>query len=217
MIGHPRLWGVLALLAALCGTAGAVDQVSVQGLFQGMAVVRIDGTDRLLRAGQRSPEGVRLVSADSERAVLEVEGRTLTLGLGSDVSTALATPETSTARIPRDASGLYRTIGSINGQTVRFLVDTGATRVSLNAAEARRLGIDYRVVGVPAGVVTASGYEEAWRVRLDRVRVGGVELRGVEAVVLDGPLPAETLLGMSFLQRLELQDQGNMLVITQRH
>ena len=156
MIGHPRLWGVLALLAGVYGTAAAVDQVSVQGLFQGMAVGRIDGTDRLLRAGQRSPEGVRLVSADSERAVLEVEGRTLTLGLGSDVITALATPETSTARIPRDASGLYRTIGSINGQTVRFLVDTGATRVSLNAVEARRLGIDYRVVGVPAGVVTAT-------------------------------------------------------------
>ena len=148
------------LLVALAGTAGAVERVSVQGLFSGMAVVLVDGRQHMLRVGQSTPEGVRLVSADSTRAVVEVDGRQMSLQLGSEGHTDIAVPATSEVRIPRDTSGMYRTTGSINGQTVDFIVDTGATRVTLNAREARRLGIDFRVQGDAAGVLTAS--KQVW-------------------------------------------------------
>lgn len=208
---------LVEVLFAVAGVAVAVDRVSVQGLFSGAAVVLVDGQQRMLRVGQTSPEGVRLVSADSARAVVEVDGRQMTLQLGSEVHTDIAVPATREVRITRDTTGMYRTTGSINGQTVDFIVDTGATRVTLNAQEARRLGIDFRVKGDAAGVLTASGYEKGWHVLLDRVTVGAVAVRNVEAVVLEGPLPAEALLGNSFLSRLRLQDQGNLLILTQTH
>ena len=105
----------------------------------------------------------------------------------------------------------------INGLPVGFLVDTGASSVAMNAGEARRLGIDFRVDGDSTYVSTASGVARAYRVRLDRVKVGAIELRNVEALVVDGSSPTEVLLGMSFLQRLELMNQGDHLTLRRKY
>ena len=83
---------------------------------------------------------------------------------------------------------------------MQFLVDTGATSIAMNENEARRLGIDYRVDGKPMVASTASGTSRGWRVTLDRVKIGGIELLGVEAAVIEGGYPTEALLGMSFPQ-----------------
>ena len=100
---------------------------------------------------------------------------------------------------------------------MNFLVDTGASMIAMNGDQARRLGIDFRVEGEPARVMTASRAEPAWRVHLDRVRVGSIELNHVEAVVLEGPNPRELLLGMSFLGRLRLVNEGDHLVLRKRY
>ncbi|MNJ70419.1 hypothetical protein D3C77_668750 [compost metagenome] len=92
---------------------------------------------------------------------------------------------------------------------MQFLVDTGATSVAINENQARRLGIDYRAAGQPLLVNTASGTAKAWRVRLNSVKVGAIDVLGVEAVVLEGESPSEALLGMSFLGRVSWrEDQG---------
>jgi len=117
----------------------------------------------------------------------------------------------------RDTAGMYTTVGSINGLPVTFLVDTGATAVAMNANQARRLGIDYRVTGRQSGVTTASGVEHAWAVTLDTVKVGDLELHNVGAVVLEGAHPATTLLGMTFLGRLEINNDGRLMTLRKKY
>ena len=115
-------------------------------LFTDRAVVMIDGSRYLLRVGETSPEGVTLVSADSGGAVFEYRGRTLQRGLDGRTRAALAGASAAQEHhIYRDTRGMYRSVGSINGLTVKFLVDTGASAIAMNAAQARRLGVDVEV------------------------------------------------------------------------
>jgi aspartyl protease family protein len=158
---------------------------------------------------------VRLVAADSRRAVLEYDGERVTLGLSNRVSTRFSAPEKRVVTIPRDDSGHYRVSGLINGQRARFLVDTGATMVTLSSAHARRLGIEWRRSERRGIFNTAMGQTEARFVRLDAVQVGEIRQQGVEAVVIDGDHPQMILLGMSFLGPLELTDSGGVLRLSQ--
>ena len=119
--------------------------------------------------------------------------------------------------LEQDRNGHYQVEGQINNQSVNFLVDTGATAVAMNANQARRLGIDYRVIGRQSGVTTASGVEHAWAVTLDTVKVGDLELHNVGAVVLEGAHPATTLLGMTFLGRLEINNDGRLMTLRKKY
>ncbi|HQU15566.1 MAG: hypothetical protein B7Z66_00780 [Chromatiales bacterium 21-64-14] len=194
--------------------AWAVHSLTVLGLFENKAVLKIDGRQRVLSAGETSPEGVKLIRADSQAAVLEIDGQRRSYPLGTSVSNTFArSPAGPTVRIWQDSGGMYATVGSINGLPVDFLVDTGSTSVAMNAAEARYLGIDFRVVGTPTMVHTASGVARAWHLTLDKVQVGGIELTGVSAVVLDGAHPERALLGMSFLGRLDMSRKNGALVL----
>ena len=107
-------------------------------------------------------------------------------------------------------------MGSINGGSLRFLVDTGATLVALPAAEARRLGINY-LQGQRGQVQTANGATVAYRVKLDTVRIGDIEVNNVDAVVSEGDTMGITLLGMSFLNRMEMKRDGQSMTLTKRY
>jgi aspartyl protease family protein len=196
----------------------ALKDIHVVALFKDRVMVMIDGKRHLLRSGESSPEGVTLVSADSAGAVFEYRGETLERRL--DGRTRAPAKKTGTAepvQIFRDNWGMFKTVGSINGMPVNFLVDTGASTVAMNAAQARRLGIDFRVEGDSTYVATASDVTQAFRVTLDRVKVGNIELHNITAVVIDGPMPQETLLGMSFLGRLELRNEGDHLTLRKKY
>ena len=216
------LSGFLRLLTAFCllclaAAVHAAPDVRVVGLFSDRAVVVIDGRQHVLRTGQTSPEGVKLIAADSESAVLQIEDKRVEARLDGRVSARKRSAAVQEFQVWRNSAGMYTTVGSINGLPVPFLVDTGATQVSMNAGEARRLGIDFRVTGTPSSVTTASGVERAWAVMLDKVSVGGLELRNVGAVVLEGSLPQQTLLGMSFLSRLEISNDGRLMTLRKRY
>lgn len=210
-------WVVLALLL-VATPLQAFKDIHVVALFKDRVMVMIDGKRHLLRSGETSPEGVTLVSADSSGAVFEYRGETLKRRLdGRARAPAEKTDTRKPVQIFRDPMGMFKTVGSINGMPVSFLVDTGASSVAMNAAEARRLGIDFRVEGDATYVATASNVTQAFRVSLDRVKVGNIELRNVTAVVIDGPMPQEALLGMSFLGRLELNNQGDHLTLRKKY
>ncbi len=98
-----------------------------------------------------------------------------------------------------------------------MLVDTGATAVALNAREAKRLGVRYRLNGQKIVVSTASGNAGGYAVTLDRVKVGQIEFYNVPAVVVDGDHPREVLLGMSFLRRTTMEDQGKVLILRAKY
>ncbi len=206
------LWIVALNLPAQAGT-----DVRVVGLFSGRAVVVIDDRQQILKVGQATPEGVRLISADSESAVLEIDGEEVRARLDGRVTARKRTAEAKAFHISRNTSGMFTTVGSINGLTVSFLVDTGATRVAMNAAQANRLGIDFRVVGTPMMITTASRTERAWGVTLDTVKVGELKLRNVMGVVLEGAQPAQTLLGMSYLSQLEMVNTGSLMTLRKKY
>lgn len=195
----------------------AVQDVRVVGLFNNQAVLQINGRQHVLKAGQTSPEGVKLLEADSESAVLQIEGKRVEAYLDGRISAPAHSTASREVQVWRNTSGMYTTVGSINGMPVSFLVDTGATQVAMNTAQARRLGIDYRVTGSPAEVTTASGVERAWMVNLDSVKVGELEVRNVQAVVLEGAQPQTTLLGMSYLGRMKITNDGRLMTLQKKY
>lgn len=208
----------LALAAMLCAPAAHGADISVNALMGGKALLVIDGAKpRMMSVGQTSPEGVKLVSATSEAAVIEYKGRRQTLGVGQGTRVASAPAANSSGRttILADARGHFLTTGSINGVAVRFMVDTGATSVALSAAEAKRLGIPYRS-GKRGYASTANGVIPIYVVRLDNVRVGDITLSNVEATVSEGPTHV-ALLGMSFLNRTQMNRDGDTLTLVRRY
>jgi aspartyl protease family protein len=207
---------LLVLLWLLSLPALAVD-VAVVGLFSGRAVLEIDGARRVLKVGDISPEGVKLLAADSESALLEIDGREQRMALGGHISGSYQAPPRAEVHVWPDTRGMYRMPGSINGQTVDFLVDTGATHIAMNARQARRLGIDYRVRGERDMASTASDVVPVFRVTLDRVQLGGITLRQVTAVVFEGTQPSDVLLGQSFLNRLEMRRENEAMVLREKY
>jgi len=204
-------------MTVVMACAAAVEDIAVVGLFKNKAVLEIDGKRRVLALGETSPEGVTLVSATTETAVLEFGGERTEYRLGSRISSRFApAPTGASMQILPDASGMYMVSGSINGFAIRFLVDTGATVVAMNRHQARRMGLDYRLNGIEGSVETASGVNRAFYVVLDRVRVGDIELRQVNATVIDGDYPKDVLLGNSFLGRLDLMRNGKILELRKK-
>jgi aspartyl protease family protein len=207
---------LLFLLAIYQVQALAVDRVVVEALFTDKAMVSIDGVRRLLKLGKPSPEGVLLISASSKEAVLEVDGERGTYPLGGHISTRFSKPDVVTAKVWKDQAGAYTTVGTINGRTVNFMVDTGATAVAMHANQAKRLGIPYKLEGQQIYVNTASGTAAAYDVTLDRVQVGDIILNNVRGFVINTNGPARVLLGMSFLSRVKMEDQGSVLRLEKR-
>ena len=206
------LFSQMGLLRA----AQAVEKVSVQGLFKDAALLVIDGKRRMLRAGQTSPEGVVLHSATSEGADIEVDGKRRQYSLGTQIGGGAKAPKRPKAHVYPDGNNMYAAVGSINGYPVNFIVDTGATLVSMNANDARRLGLDYRLIGDPATATTASGIAKIYLLNLKRVKLGEVELRNVRGAVHDGNFPKQILLGMSFLSRVDMRRSAGVLELEKK-
>lgn len=193
----------------------AVD-VGLVGVFPGKALLSLNGgTPRTVAVGTRTDEGVSVLSVDGDTATIESDGKRRILRVGQNVLVSQAATSGSKAVLTADANGHFLAIGTINGATVRFLVDTGATAIALGAGEARRMGID-AAKGQSIAVNTANGVALASRVKLDTVRVGDIVLNGVEAVVHQQDMPF-ALLGMSFLNRVEMQREGQTMVLKKRY
>ncbi|MDH4149716.1 MAG: TIGR02281 family clan AA aspartic protease [Betaproteobacteria bacterium] len=215
-------FNIKAILSALLlgPLAVAAAEISIVGLFSGKAVVVVDdGKPRTLSIGQTSPEGIKLLAADSSAAVIEYQGRRQTLPLASGWrirGPSLSAPSSaSSVTLTADAQGHYQTLGQVNGGTVQFLVDTGATSIALPSAEARRLGINY-LNGERGYTQTANGRARAYKIKLDTVKVGDITLHAVDAVVLEGDGLKIALLGMSFLNRTDMKRDGQALTLIRR-
>jgi aspartyl protease family protein len=207
-------------LGATLGATAA--DVQVIALTNGKATVVIDGgKPRTLDSGQSSPEGVRLISATSESAVLEIDGHRRTMALGTSYRATPSAPGASAIGsrvvIAADSQGHFLVSGIINNAaSIRFLVDTGATVVSISADDAARAGINY-LAGSRALTQTANGVTAVYRVKLDTVKVGDITLHNVDAAVHTSGLLPIGLLGMSFLNRMEMKRDGAALTLTRRY
>ena len=207
----------LVILFLIIPCSHAVEKIVVNGLFKNKAVVTIDGKQRILKAGVASPEGVKLISSNSREAVIEVDGEQKTYQLGTHIgSNYKDSPESTIVTVVPDRTGSYFVNGSINDFQVRFLVDTGATLIFMNAPTAKRIGLNYKLEGVEGLAETASGTTKIYSLTLKKVKVGNIELRDVAAAVSDGEYPLDILLGTSFLNRINSSREGRILKLEQK-
>ncbi len=203
----------------LASAPAAAADIHVVGLTAGKAVVSIDGgKPRTLAVGQATAEGVKLISADSQSATFEFEGQRRTLGPGEGAAVATTSFGAGGDRVTltADSQGHFVTTGVVNGTSFRFLVDTGATLVVLSSADARRAGLNYLASGRSL-TQTANGPVAVYNVKLDTMRVGDITLNGVDAVVVEGDKLPIALLGMSFLNRMDMKREGDIMTLTRRY
>lgn len=192
-------------------------EVAVAGLFPGKAVLVIDGgRPTTVGVGQRTRGGVKVVSVQGEQVVVEIDGARETLRLGQRVVKSAATTEAPTVNLTADSRGHFLASGSINGAPMRFLIDTGASMVALSRSDAERARIDYLKHGRPSMSQTANGLVRTWIVKLAEINLAGVSLHQVDAAVHDSELPV-ALLGMSVLNRMEMQRAGDSLTLRKRY
>lgn len=189
----------------------AADSVTVKGLFKNAALLIIDGEQVLLKKG-KTKNGVKLVEATSREAVLEINGQRQRVGLSKQVGGSYKSSEKKTVRISSQRGGHHWVRGEVNGRAVDFVVDTGASLISFNLSTAKRLGIDY-ANGQRGYVSTANGVTETRVVNLNKVTVGEIVLYNVQASVsLNDALPV-TLLGNSFLSRINMRIENGVMIM----
>lgn len=213
-MAHPRTWLAVALLA--CAPAHA-QSVSMSGAFGDKALLVIDGTPSTVATGA-TVRGVKLVSVSGNGAVVEVKGKRVQLAIGgAQVNLGGTASEGGGSQIVLTATsgGHFVTDGTINGRSVRFLVDTGATYVSMGADQARDLGVDY-IKGERGFSNTANGVIPVYKVKLNSVRVGDVQLYNVDGLVSQAPMAA-VLLGNSFLTRFQMKRENDTMTLTKRY
>ncbi len=210
---------MVLLIAGLLASTNvfAETQVNVVGLFSNMAVIMINGgKPKTLSVGQVS-DGVKLLAADSRSATLLVEGKTRQLGMGQAASIAgSASSSSPSVTLYADAQGHFLSECKINGASLKFLLDTGATTVALNSGDAKFAKIDYKR-GLPVQVSTANGVVTAYLVTIANLQIGGITLSQVQASVLEGGSPSVVLLGMSALNRLDMQRKDIMMTLTKKY
>ena len=209
-----------ALLFLLGAAIAAAADISVVGLTSGKAVISVNGgKPRTLTVGQVTPEGVKLIAASSESATFEVGGKRQTLVPGQSgvyASGAKGDRAGGSATFTADSRGHFIVNGLVNDITLRFMVDTGASMIALSKEDAARAGVNH-MEGTRRRVQTANGTMPVYHVKLASVRVGDITLTNVDAVVIaeEGKLPI-SLLGMSFLNRMEMKRDGDTLTLIRR-
>ena len=114
--------------------------------------------------------------------------------------------------LTRNRGGHYVAPGVINGEPVRFLLDTGATQVSIPQEVANRIGL---LRGRPSLVSTANGTITVYDTRLNDVGLGNIVLHDIGAHINPHMLGDTVLLGMSFMKHLELVQRGDTLTLRQ--
>ena len=197
--------------------AAAETQINVVGLFSGKAILSINGgKPKTYSVGQVTPDGIKVLSADSSKVVLEVDGKRRELGMGQGIAIAGGGSSAQTATLYANNAGHFLGEGYINGSPMKFLVDTGASSIALSGNEARRLGLSY-LNGDTGYASTAAGVVKAYRISLNTVKIGGIVMHQVEAMVLEGDSPPVVLLGMSVLNRVQMERDGMVMTLTKKY
>ena len=203
-------------LGLLVSTGATALDVNVVGLFPNKAVVQIEGRAlQTLSVGQKTRDGIILLSVERDGATFDIQGRRVALALGHG-RTRTSPTSADSVMLPVDGWGHFVADGEVNGMPIRFAVDTGATFITLPAREASRLGVDYRN-GQKVVMESANGDVFAYRVKLDTVRVGDIAVHNVDAVITESNSLPVALLGMNFLNRMDIRREGAIMTLTKRY
>lgn len=205
-------------IASLAMQAAANTQINVVGLFNNKALIIINGASpQTLSAGQ-TKNGVKLISATSESATFLVEGKQQTLKMGQAASVVASNAPTNNEPVNLYATSQGHFFGNltINGASLKYVVDTGATSVAMNSGDAKFAKIDYEK-GEKGTASTANGLVNVYKVKLNTLKIGTIILNNVEASVIEGGFPTDVLLGMSALNRMEMRRDNSVMTLTKKY
>ena len=208
------LFVCLSTALAFCLPAQAQD-VALAGILGGKALLVVNGSAPRGVAPGESHMGVQVVSVGREDAVVDSAGGRRSLRLGEAPVRVGGSGTGQRVVLKADARGHFVSSGQINGRIMQYMVDTGASTVAIGRPDAQRMGLKFEEQGQSVRMNTANGVAQGWRMRLDSVRVGVVELRGVDAIVTPQPMPY-VLLGNSFLREFEMSRNGDEMVLLKR-
>ena len=200
-------------LVLLSGVAGA-QEVGLAGVLGSRALLVVNGGEPQAVAVGQSLAGVKVISVQGNQAVVEIGGKKRPLRIGQHAIGSADADGGGKIVMTADNQGHFYTTGTVNGVSVRFLVDTGATMISLGAGDARRMGLDFER-GQKGLTQTANGQGVVSKVQLNTVRIGDVTLHNVDALIHQSEMPM-ALLGMSFLNRMEMQRDGSTMTLKKR-
>lgn len=208
-------WILLVLAVPLPSRAAEINLI---GIFGSKATLMVDGgKPRTLAVGETSPDNIRLISIAADSAVIEFGGRRETIRMGNQ-RIAAARGDSGAGRVvlTGDSRGHFMTTAVVNGASMQFLVDTGATVVTISSDDAKRANVKYSPTN-RSMMQTANGLIVAYNVKFDTVRVGDITLNNVDGVVMEGnALGRHGLLGMSFLNRTEMRRERDQLLLIKR-
>jgi aspartyl protease family protein len=209
---------VAAQLLAAAAVAHAAGSVTLTGTIGSRAILIVNGAPPKTVAVGETFQGVKLVSLQSEQAVVELDGKRVNLRMDTPVSIGGGGGGSgggSRVVLSADSRGHFMTQGANNGRAVTFMLDTGATSVAMSAADAQRIGLDYSK-GQPVQIGTANGTASGYKLRLQSVRVGDVEVYDIDAVVSQQSMPF-VLLGNSFINRFSMRRDADQMVLEKRY
>lgn len=195
--------------------AWSMPDVRVQGLLGKSAILVINGKQRLLKQGETSTEGIKLISIEQQQVILEFEGQQIKQGLSQHISSSFQAAEVAEVRIPRGMNGHYFVTGYTAGRAIDFIVDTGASAVVINLNQAKALGINYRN-GAPIKVNTASGISNARDTMLTKLTIGNITLHNIRCIVNISAYPTTALLGNSFLSKVQMSEEDGVLLLRKK-
>jgi aspartyl protease family protein len=214
----PTLAPACAALLLVFAVSAQSQSVTLTGMVGSKALLIVDGSEpKIVAAGERF-KGVKIVSTAGDSAVLEINGRRHNARIGdspTSVGSGQAGSGGSKIVMSVGEGGHFMARGSINGKATQFMVDTGATAVSMGAAQAKQMGLDY-TAGKPIRISTANGQAMGYLLTLNSVRVGDVEVHNVEAIVSQQSMPF-VLLGNSFLTRFSMRRDSDQMVLERRY
>ena len=221
-----RARNALLLLAALACIPAFAQTVGLAGMLGSRALLIVDSNAPKSVAPGETFQGVKVVSTSGDQAVVEISGKRVTLRVGDAPASVGGKSGGGSSGVgggggngkivlTAGSGGHFMTQGAINGNTTQFMVDTGATVVSMSVADAERMRVNYKA-GQPVRMNTANGTTQGWAVKLNSVRISDVEIYEVEAVVTPQNMPF-VLLGNSFLTRFQMQRDNDQMTLTRRY
>ena len=208
----------LASIVMLAASSGALAQsVALTGVLGSKALLVVSGGPPKALAVNESHQGVRLLQISGDSVTVEIKGQRQNLRLG-DAPVSVGSrggadggSRSSKLVLVADSRGHFIDRGFINGKAMQYMVDTGASTIAIGRTDADRMGLPYKS-GTPIIMRTANGNAEGWRIKLNSVKLGDLEIFGVDAVVGSESMPY-VLLGNNVLSQFQMTRTGTEMVL----
>lgn len=216
MVSKFSVLALLSLALWLPAESARAQSVALAGMLGNKALLVLDsGAPRALGVGDEV-QGVKVIAVTRDEATVEIKGVRRTLHLGeAPVSVGHSGGGGRRIVLAADSRGHFINTGLINGKRIQYMVDTGASTIAIGRADAERLGLSYQT-GEPIRMNTANGIAQGWRLKLESVRIGDIEVLGVDAIVTPQPMPY-VLLGNSFLASFQMTRTSDQMVLEKRN